>query len=208
MNNKIIALMIPLFFFACEAEDDVEEKTIVGSWNYTISSGVGGSCDGTDDDVDGSGTAVFTDTEVTLNDIESLAQWCDEDLVNDTLCVEYGDSISLSYFQEMCIDDGGTVDASTGGCINSWVNTYTISDSLYLTQQETVVGLEDIMEEDCVEEGGLWTVDESISTEYNGICTFTYTSGWELTLDASTASLTQTYTEDDTLYCVKISLTK
>jgi len=145
--------MIPLFFFACEAEDDAEEKTIVGSWNYTVSE-IEGSCNGTGEQ-DASGTAVFTDTEVTLNDIESLAQWCDEDLVNDTLCVEYGDSTSLSDYQEMCIDDGGTIDASTGGCINSWVNTYTISDSLYLTQQETVVGLENIMEEGCVDEGGL-----------------------------------------------------
>jgi len=206
MNNKIIALMIPIFFFACEAEDDAAENTIVGSWNYTVSE-IEGSCDGTGEQ-EASGTAIFTDTEVTFYDIQSFAQWCDEDLVNDTLCVEYGDSTSLSDYQEMCIDDGGTIDASTGGCINSWINTYTISDSLYLIQQETYVGLEDTMEEDCVEEGGVWTVDESISTEYNGICTVTDSSGWELTLDASTASLTQTYTEDDTLYCVKISLTK
>ena len=201
MKNIFYPLLIILFMIGCEDTEDAT-ATLVGTWNY---SGVQieGGCDGTGVE-DNSGTIMFTETDFTMTQSLTLADWCDEDLVNDTLCVEYGDSTSLSEYQESCVDDGGTFNTTTGTCTSLEGGNYTISDSLYLSFVSAVdvpANFEDI----CVEEGGVFTLN---STDTNAVCTLTNTSGYVLDLDINTASFARTSTQNDTLYCDKVILTK
>lgn len=196
MKNILYPFLILFLIFGCEDTDEAMNTSLLGSWNYSVYL-LENNCDGTGE-VEDMGTLEITDTEFIINETETLSDWCDEDLVNDTLCVEYGDSTSLNDFQEICVNEGGTFDSITGICDNPFASTYTLSDSLYLTFQDTI-HIPESYSSICAEEGGVYA---------DGVCTITYNSTHALNLDDVTATLTRTFTENDTLYCEKFVLTK
>ena len=135
MKTKLYLILIMLFTFGCEDTEDAGlETTVVGSWNMRGLM-IQGDCDG-DGTEQLNGTAVFTETNFDVTDGVDLADWCDNPLTDDNLCIEDGDTTTLSMYETMCTQDSLVFNSTTGECETTYLYTYTISDSLYLTMIE------------------------------------------------------------------------
>ena len=135
MKTKLYLTLIMLFIFGCEDTEDAGlETTVVGSWNMR-GLVIQGDCDG-DGQEEINGTAVITETNLDLTYGSDLADWCDNPLTDDNLCIEDGDTTTLSMYETMCTQDSSVFNSTTGECESTILYTYTISDSLYLTMSE------------------------------------------------------------------------
>ena len=161
MKSKLVLLIIPLMFFACEDASDPEkppkDPTLVGSWTASISEYNSPDCSADSLEFSATGTATYGETtllaEYTFS-IGTFEDFCAEvggTMDGDSCTVSaYGYSMSIdeSYFADsLCIPEGGTID-SDGACVITGMDTldYTIDGTDYC---ETIDAGTDSSETDC-----------------------------------------------------------
>jgi hypothetical protein len=161
MKSKLVLLIIPFMFFACEEETDEgpADPTLVGSWTASVSSYNSPDCSADSLEFSGTGTATYTETtlmaEYTFS-IGTFEDFCTEaggtlNGVGDSCTVSaYGYSMSIdeSYFADsLCIPAGGAI-GSDGACMLTETATldYTIDGTDYC---ETIDAGTDSSETDC-----------------------------------------------------------
>ena len=184
MKKLIISLMPLMFFIGCEDEDSTSaEDSLVGTWNF-VATAYDTTCTG-DGEVFFEGTMVFDDENVTIIVELGFDSFCSDfggSLVDDTTCSSYYGNITLSMLHEMCLEEGMT--ATDNGCAESLTHTYTLNESLYITNVQTGYSATECESE----EGGIFSESDSS-------CTFTSTV--DITIDGNTDTWNDVYIDQD-----------
>ena len=146
MNNKLLLLILPVMFFACETEED--DPTLVGSWTVTaFDEYSGATCTGTPEWTLDSTKAMFgdamtltvefTEDQVTMTSDLSLSADALCTMMDGTLdgdnCVTANGSLAVD---ELCVNMmDGTYANSTCSMGDSETSSYTtVDDAITMTQ--------------------------------------------------------------------------
>ena len=189
MKKMVFGVLPFLLFISCEDEEAMEQNPLLGTWNY-VATEYDETCSG-DGEVWETGTMVFTDTDLSISYVETFEDWCDG-VVEDTICYEDA-TLYLSDWQDEC--DGVL---NEDECSITEDATYTYTDSLYITIEDTFHIPESISYL-CEDEGGSYL---------SGVCYLTLTNAFSLVLDGNSGTWSEVVSDDEEPYCDVFVLTK
>ena len=171
MKSKLLLLVLPLLFFACEAEE--ESATLVGTWTITnFEQYEGPNCTGTPSwnqdsltaDIGNNYTWTFEFNEETITNTMNLS------LSDEDMCSMWGgtlssDSCSVQWFgytinmpiDSMCLDFGGVL--SDGICSVTDINT-----SDYTTEDDAITITTYAGTDSAEVQTGTWAITNNVLT--------------------------------------------